>query len=248
MKTHKKAGITCSLKNIVGVNTYKNFLPHCTEGTPSEGGDQFPDSSLKNSFEFCLLRYFKRIAYKSDGLAKYLTGIKRLGKVIFGETKNVIRSGNWYGNDTLWRMILDLNKLLLYGKPDGTLDIDGLKQKKKYLTIVDAVIAGQGNGPEAPDSKSSGIILAGRSPVAVDCLAAKIMGFDYTKIPLLKNSFKIKQLPIADYDYNNIIIKSNTIKEYRYPLNYIHSDICSPFKPAAGWQGHIETQFRHNKI
>jgi Domain of unknown function (DUF362) len=33
LKTHKKAGITASLKNLVGINTYKNWLPHHTEGT-----------------------------------------------------------------------------------------------------------------------------------------------------------------------------------------------------------------------
>ena len=48
MKTHKKAGITCSLKNLVGINTYKNWLPHHNEGTPDEGGDQFPGANLKS--------------------------------------------------------------------------------------------------------------------------------------------------------------------------------------------------------
>jgi len=34
LKTHKKAGITCSLKNLVGINGDKNWLPHHTEGDP----------------------------------------------------------------------------------------------------------------------------------------------------------------------------------------------------------------------
>jgi Domain of unknown function (DUF362) len=41
MKTHKKTGITCSLKNLVGINGDKNWLPHHTQGAPTEGGDEF---------------------------------------------------------------------------------------------------------------------------------------------------------------------------------------------------------------
>jgi hypothetical protein len=42
-KTHKKAGITASLKNLVGVNADKNWLPHHTEGAPARGGDEHPN-------------------------------------------------------------------------------------------------------------------------------------------------------------------------------------------------------------
>lgn len=44
LKTHKKAGITVSLKNLVGINGDKNWLPHHTEGDPSSGGDEHPSS------------------------------------------------------------------------------------------------------------------------------------------------------------------------------------------------------------
>ena len=35
LKTHKKVGLTCALKNLVGINANKNWLPHHTEGAPS---------------------------------------------------------------------------------------------------------------------------------------------------------------------------------------------------------------------
>src|SRR5215831_10904696 len=50
-KTHKKAGITASLKNLVGVNADKNWLPHHTEGSPSQGGDEHPSPDLKHRTE-----------------------------------------------------------------------------------------------------------------------------------------------------------------------------------------------------
>ena len=51
LKTHKKTGVTLSLKNLVGINGDKNWLPHHTEGDPSTGGDQFPGPSLRRNLE-----------------------------------------------------------------------------------------------------------------------------------------------------------------------------------------------------
>lgn len=31
-----------------------------------------------------------------------------------------VRSGNWWGNDTTWRMVVDLNRILRYARPDGS--------------------------------------------------------------------------------------------------------------------------------
>ena len=41
LKTHKKTGVTISLKNMVGINGYRNCLPHHTIGTPDASGDEF---------------------------------------------------------------------------------------------------------------------------------------------------------------------------------------------------------------
>ena len=38
LKTHKKVGLTVNLKNLVGINGNKNWLPHHREGTPAQGG------------------------------------------------------------------------------------------------------------------------------------------------------------------------------------------------------------------
>lgn len=40
LKTHKKTGITISLKNLVGVNGLRNCLPHFSVGTTEDGGDR----------------------------------------------------------------------------------------------------------------------------------------------------------------------------------------------------------------
>ena len=51
LKTHKKTGLTGALKNLVGINANKNWLPHHTEGTPATGGDQFPAATTRARLE-----------------------------------------------------------------------------------------------------------------------------------------------------------------------------------------------------
>ena len=49
MKTHKKTGVTLSIKNFVGITADKNYLPHHTWGSPKHGGDDYPDNHLNDS-------------------------------------------------------------------------------------------------------------------------------------------------------------------------------------------------------
>src|SRR5262249_38395097 len=124
LKTHKKAGITASLKNLVGINTYKNWLPHHTEGASEDGGDQFPHKTVRAAFEGPAVATVRRLLSSHTGLGRLIAPFRSLGHVAFGDSRNVIRNGSWYGNDTIWRMILDLNKILLYANPDGTFRAD----------------------------------------------------------------------------------------------------------------------------
>lgn len=239
IKTHKKAGITCSLKNLVGINTYKNWLPHHNEGVPDQGGDQFPEISVKNKAESVLTEQFKSVLTRHPGLGKWFIPVKLLGRRIFGETRNTIRSGNWYGNDTLWRMVLDLNKILLYANPDGSLRQEDFKNTKTYISVVDAIIAGEGSGPEEPDPTHTGLLIGGTNPVAVDAVCAKLMGFDWQKIPSIKNAFVIKRYPICDFSYDDIKVVSSALK-FNQHLFHISPDDTFHLLPHFGWTGHIE--------
>lgn len=49
LKTHRKVGLTCALKNMVGINGIKDCLPHHRRGSTFEGGDEYlHKSALKN--------------------------------------------------------------------------------------------------------------------------------------------------------------------------------------------------------
>ena len=51
------------------------------------------------------------------------------------------------------------------------------------LIIVDGLVAMEGNGPLIGTPREMGVVVAGRSPVSVDALCARLMGFDPREIP-----------------------------------------------------------------
>src|SRR5688572_9176019 len=205
LKTHKKVGVTCALKNLVGINANKNWLPHHTEGMPEQGGDQFPAGTVKARLEHSWMGAAKRWLKNRPGMSRWFVPAKKIGRLVFGDTRAVVRSGNWHGNDTCWRMVLDLNKCLFSFDGSG----HRLTKARRYLAVVDGIIGGEGNGPMSPDAVKAGVILAGMHPAAVDLLAATIMGFDWRKIRLLKRAFEMKQLSFVDFPPEEIEVVSN---------------------------------------
>ncbi|HAR62082.1 MAG: DUF362 domain-containing protein [Candidatus Margulisiibacteriota bacterium] len=237
LKTHKKSGITCCLKNLVGINTYKNYLPHHCEGGPSEGGDQFPSDNLNARLEGPIMAFIKQHFIRNLIMAKLFKPLKKIGKKTFGDTNTVIRSGNWHGNDTIWRMILDLNKVLFYANPDGSMREGKWNNAKKYIGIVDGILAGEGNGPMSPDPVEMNYIFCGSNPVAIDAVCARFMGFNPMKILSIKNSFKIRQYHICNFSYDDIVIN---IGKNKFKIADLPRYFIVPFKPHFGWINYIE--------
>jgi len=239
LKTHRKSGITCCLKNLVGINTYKNFLPHHSEGGPIEGGDQFPIDNVNARIEGPLMAFLKQNVMRNPLLARLLSPLNVIGNKVFGDTRQVIRSGNWYGNDTIWRMILDLNKVLLYGNSDGSMRTDHYNSRKRYIGIVDAILAGEGNGPLTPEPINMGYIICGSNPVAIDAVCAVLMGFDPKKIPSIAKAFDVKHYPLCDFTYDEVRIGFDGSE---FSLDGLPLEKVVPFEPQFGWKGHIEME------
>lgn len=237
LKTHKKTGVTLSLKNLVGINADKNWLPHHTFGSPAQGGDEYPDVSLKRKIETAGSKMAKKIALSLPYIGPKITRfLRNRGTEIFGKGETTIRSGNWYGNDTTWRMTLDLNRCLLYGNPDGTLR----KEKpKKYYTIVDGDIGMEGSGPMQGNPKKCGIFISGDDPVAVDAVAATMMGFDWQKIPVIREAFTLNELPVTQCKPEDISIESD-VPEWNGTLENLQKQKHFDFEPHFGWKNNIE--------
>lgn len=233
LKTHKKVGITCALKNLVGINANKNWLPHHTEGTSETGGDQFPQATVKARLERSWMGTAKRWAKNSSVIARILVPLKKVGRLVFGDTQKVVRSGNWHGNDTCWRMVLDLNKCLFFFDGEG----ERRTRPIRYLAVVDGIVGGEGNGPMAPDPVACGVILAGTSPLAVDCVAASLMGFDWQRIRLLDRAFQLRALDFVGFTPDSVRIVSNQ-PSWCGGLSTLRDTYR--FKPHFGWVGAIE--------
>ena len=247
LKTHKKAGITCSLKNLVGINGDKNWLPHHTEGAPSEGGDEVPSWTWRRRIERRGVKWMRAAAIALPGVGPRLfVRAKRAGRVAFGDTEVVVRSGNWHGNDTTWRMCLDLNKALLYGDVDGRLRAATPSSRKRYLTLVDGILAGDGRGPMNPDPVPAGLVLLGEDPAVVDAACATFMGFDPDKIPIVREAFRARGWPITDVAADAIEVVSDE-PSWSGTLAALEPTALFRFRPHFGWVGHIEAAWRRRE-
>ncbi len=106
-----------------------------------------------------------------------------------GSLAKVKERGAWSGNDTIWRMVVDL--------------YHGMEMKKRgYFTVVDGIIGGEGKGPFCVHSKHSGMLVAGESLLAVDLTAVKLMGLNPRRIPylnyFLEHEIALDEIEVSD--------------------------------------------------
>ncbi|MCK4824432.1 DUF362 domain-containing protein, partial [bacterium] len=159
--------------------------------------------------------------------------LKLLGFKSLDKDKAILDAGNWYGNDSAWRMAVDLLNLFIYADKEGK--IQDMPMRRMF-SIVDGVIGGEKNGPLTPDSKRCGLIIAGFNHCAVDLVCTGLMGFDYKKIKMLRYVldypalFKVSLPEIRMFSngyFGDLLNKKNTNKYF-------------DFAPPIGWKGFIE--------
>lgn len=224
LKVHRKVGVTLNMKNMVGINGDKNYLVHYQVGTPIKGGDEFSVESKVVNFDRKImdLTIGQSWKYGKYIYARYLSMKKFLG---IKEPENTDIGGDWYGNDTTWRMTMDLNKLLLYTDKNGKI-IN--KRNRKYISIVDGIIGGEGEGPLEPRQVKSGVIILGTNPIATDIVAATYMGLDYNKIKTcvaqsngnkMICNFATEEIQISSTQnkYNSLLKEKNSPYKYKVP-------------------------------
>ncbi|HEX3702530.1 MAG TPA: DUF362 domain-containing protein [Vicinamibacterales bacterium] len=193
LKTHKKAGVTCALKNLIGINGNKEYLPHHRRGGSARGGDNYQgDGVVKRALEYVTDRQNLTASYAA-GMGWHLL-FAVLARTSRYQGDRIGMDGSWSGNDTIWRTCLDLNRILLYGRRDGTM---GDEVQRRVVHVADAVVAGQGDGPLAPDPLDVGILLGGDNAAAVDWVGAQLLGYDPNRIALVRSAFQPFRWPIA---------------------------------------------------
>jgi uncharacterized protein (DUF362 family) len=200
LKTHKKAGVTCALKNLIGINGNKEYLPHHRLGGPKTGGDNYPDDGMvKRALEYVSDRQNVTTSY-AGGMVWHLF-FALLVRTSRARGDRVGMDGSWSGNDTIWRTCLDLNRILLYGRADDTTGEGKMSEgmQRRVIHIADAIVAGQGNGPLAPEPLELGLMLGSNNAAAMDWIAAQVLAYDPAKISLVRHAFDSFHWPIANF-------------------------------------------------
>jgi hypothetical protein len=232
LKTHKKAGLSCCLKNLVGINGNKNWLPHHRLGSPSTGGDQYERASPMKYFATRLAEH--RETFDSVRVQRLLRfGQRVLLKISKTLSGDASFDGSWHGNDTVWRMVLDLNLLLFLADRDGFMT---RQRQRRIFSIVDGIIAGEAEGPMAPDPKPIGVLTAGSNSLLMDTFHAGLMGFEYRRIPLIREAYRRKELTTYSPDEIRVIPTGKSEVAIDAFLQREQYD----FVPPRGWSGRIE--------
>lgn len=248
MKTHQKTGITGALKNLVGINGSKAHLVHHQLGFPSEGGDEFPEdvsrwiywqARLRERFQKKSKVVFKLLK-KGWELVKRVRGIKTIGtkeNLSRGTGGFYVGSGSWYGNDSIWRMVYDLNMIILLAHADG--GKLRAEPQRAVLSIMDGLIAGEGNGPLQPLPVNASALLASSNPFLVDFAMSKLMGFDAGKIRLLAHYPRFPHAPFTEFEPEKFAV---TLNGARSDTGLAALPVAHRFIPSPGWKGHIELE------
>jgi uncharacterized protein (DUF362 family) len=248
LKVHKKVGVTLNAKGMVGINGHKNWLAHYRIGAPNVGGDQFPDARPTSA----------RLRSRGYRLASSLLGSRsRTGEIAFDVLYRTykfakpvvgrfmtprgneveIEGGNWHGNDTAWRMTVDLARAVMYADADGQIRSS---PQRNFVSVVDGIIAGEDEGPLEPSPKVCGVLVVGANLLAVDLVCTRLMGFDWRKVKSL--AWLVTESPqdmmVPDPAAIDVVA---SIPEWQAMMR----DPAAPdlsFVPHPGWVGHIELE------
>lgn len=233
LKTHEKVGITCALKGCVGAIAHKDCLAHHRFGSPDIGGDEYPDDRF----------YLKRAIsgfhdWIQQSNAKSFQGniLRVIDRLLRSSLRRLVpvTAGAWWGNDTAWRMALDIARIIRYASINGEMQSLPMRQ---HLVLLDGIVGGEGMGPLKPTPVQSGIILFADDPVVADYTCAKLMGFDPMKIPLIREAISLKDYPLTeDFTEDEQLVYNGQ----EYNLIKLGEVVEKPYQPAPGWQGHIE--------
>lgn len=146
--------------------------------------------------------------------------------------------GSWYGNHTISKTILDLNKILFYADKMGIMQE---KKQRKYLVAADMIIFGEKDGPVRPSPKEVGIIAMGENPYDFDRVIARLMGADINRIPTL-NQFVGYGSKYAITDAEGTIIFSNDSALNRKTEEDFPEEAVMYFVPTSGWKEAFRTK------
>ena len=232
LKTHEKVAITCALKGTVGTIARKECLAHHRKGGPQQRGDEFPQRSIVRRIASS---FADNVTMLNNGI--FSNGIRVCSKVLYRLMrlgKSGIMAGAWHGNDTAWRMTLDIARILRFAREDGTL---AQTPQRQHLVLIDGIIGGEGEGPVFPIGRHNGVVVFGTDPVWTDYACALLMHFDPSSIPLIANARQPMNYPPTDDPLGEVRFVVNGTSGNAGMLGNV---LRRGFTPPKGWAGFVE--------
>ncbi len=240
-KAHQKSALTGALKNLVGINGDKAYLPHFRTGAPRWGGDEYPDANRwlywlqttlrsktqkRSRLLFQALRPGWQLLKRLRGLETRMTSTEAAPRNFY------VAGGAWHGNDTIWRMIYDLNLVIQCADAEGRLRD---RPQRSYFSIVDGWISGEGNGPLEALPRETGWLVFGNDPFAIDSALAHAMGFDPAKVPIVAHRQSYLGPDWGGFDLADLSVDldGTPTRLPDWPANF-------HFAPPPGWRSHVE--------
>jgi hypothetical protein len=240
-KSHQKSAVTGALKNLVGINGDKAYLPHFRRGAPKWGGDEYRD---ENRWLYWLQTTLRERVQKKQQL---LYGVLKPGWEVLKRLRRIetrlenpgatperfyIAGGAWSGNDTIWRMIYDLNLILQCADAAGRLQAT---PQRHYFCIVDGLISGEANGPLQPLPRETDWLIFGDDPFAIDTALCRCMGFAPDRVPIITRRMLYAGPDWGDFDLKKLEVVLDGVRQHLnlVPVNF-------HFAPPPGWRNCVE--------
>jgi hypothetical protein len=158
----------------------------------------------------------------------------RVGRKTVGSSFDL--EGSWHGNDTIWRTVLDLQRIVHYGRADGTI---AASTQRTVINLTDAIIGGQGDGPLSPIPANLRFLTLGMNAPATEWVNAVLMGLDPARIPLTSAAFSVNEPALANFRPDQIVVRlGNSDLSPEEAAERVGFRVS----PSAGWLGQCEHQ------
>jgi len=142
--------------------------------------------------------------------------------------------GEYLENDTIWRSMADLNRILLYADRAGVLQPE---RQRRYLAIVDGIAAGEASQYE-PHPRPLGTVMIGFDPVTVDAVTARVAGFDQHRLRSVVNPASHGPYglgPANPAEIRLTVSGANALQEF-----CTQERVIIPETQVYSWQGQVE--------
>jgi len=172
LKNPQEVRLTVNLKALVGINANKNCCPitrSARRGKVAISSRRLAQDPLENA----VVMPAKQLLIRGvPAFKEFARRTKRMGYEFFGDTEQVVRSGNWHGNDTV---VAHVARSQPHPAPRQSRRLAArAREAKRYFSVVDGIVAMERNGPVRA-SAAKPACCRGHEPVAVDTVCARLM-------------------------------------------------------------------------